>query len=74
MATEQEKLERFKRVAESRTNKIIDQIRLLGNCANKSNYEYSDEDVKKIFAAIESELKTTKAKYLSRTQSKKFEL
>lgn len=28
MATEQEKAERFKRVAENRTNKIIDQIRL----------------------------------------------
>lgn len=74
MATEQEKYERFKRVAEGRTNKIIDQIRLLGNCANKSNYEYSDEDVKKVFSAIESELKTTKAKYFSRTQNKKFEL
>ncbi len=74
MATEQEKTERFKRVAENRTNKIIDQIRLLGNCANKSNYEYSEEDVRKIFSAIESELKITKAKYQAKTQSKKFEL
>lgn len=56
MATEQEKAERFKRVAENRTNKIIDQIRLLGNCSNRSNYEYTEEDVKKIFAAIEVEL------------------
>ena len=54
MASEKEKMDRFKRVAENRTNKIIDQIRLLGNCANKSNYEYSDEDVKKIFSAIDS--------------------
>ena len=62
MASEKEKMDRFKRVAENRTNKIIDQIRLLGNCANKSNYEYSDEDVKKIFSAIDSELKITKLK------------
>lgn len=74
MASEKEKSERFKRVAENRTNKIIDQIRLLGNCANKSNYEYTDEDVKKIFAAIDSELKITKAKYQAKAQSKKFEL
>ncbi len=74
MATVQEKTDRFKRVAENRTNKIIDQIRLLGNCANRSNYEYSEEDVKKIFSAIESELKETKSKYQMKSQNKKFEL
>ena len=74
MASEKEKAERFKRVAEGRTNKIIVQIRLLGNCANRSNYEYSDEDIKKIFSAIENELKVTKAKYQSKAQNKKFEL
>ncbi|WP_390541287.1 hypothetical protein [Massilimicrobiota timonensis] len=74
MATEKEKIERFKRVAENRTNKIIDQIRLLGNCANKSNYEYDEEDVKKIFSAIEAELKETKSKYQTKTRNKKFEL
>lgn len=74
MATSQEKTDRFKRVAENRTNKIINQIRLLGNCANRSNYEYSEEDVKKIFSVIENELKETKAKYQTKTQLKKFEL
>lgn len=74
MATVQEKTDRFKRVAENRTNKIIDQIRLLGNCANRSNYEYSEDDVKKIFSAIESELKETKSKYQMKSQNKKFEL
>ena len=74
MATVQEKTDSFKRVAENRTNKIIDQIRLLGNCANRSNYEYSEEDVKKIFSAIESELKETKSKYQMKSQNKKFEL
>ncbi len=74
MASDKEKAERFKRVAENRTNKIIDQIRLLGNCSNRSNYEYTDEDVKKIFLAIESELRATKAKYQAKTQNRKFEL
>ena len=45
MASEQEKKERFKRIAENRTNKIIDLIRLLGNCSNTSNYSYTDEEV-----------------------------
>lgn len=74
MATIEEKSERFKRVAENRTNKIIDQIRLLGNCANTSNYEYTEDDVKKIFLAIENELKNTKMKYQAKTTNAKFEL
>lgn len=74
MATENEKKERFKRVAESRTNRIIDQIRLLGNCANRSNYEYSEEDIRKIFNAIEGELRVTKQKFQAKTESKKFKL
>jgi len=69
------KRERFVRVAENRTNKIIDMIRLLGNCSNKGNYDYSDEDVKKIFNAIESELKTAKGKFFEAdSPQKKFSL
>ena len=74
MATEQEKTNRFKRVAENRTNRIIEQIRLLGNCANRSNYQYSEEEVEKIFLAIEKELKETKAKYKLKDQGRVFEL
>lgn len=33
MTTSEEKSERFKRVAENRTNHTIESIRLLGNCA-----------------------------------------
>ncbi len=74
MATSQEKMDRFKRVAEKRTNRIIDQIRLLGNCSNRSNYEYTEEDVKKIFSVIDAELKEAKAKYQTKSQVRKFEL
>lgn len=41
------KREKFVRLAEARTNKIIDMIRLLGNCSNKSNYDYTDADIQK---------------------------
>ena len=74
MASSQEKMERFKRVAGNRTNRIIEQIRLLGNCSNRSNYEYTDEDVKKIFSAIEIEIKNAKSKYQPKNLNKKFEL
>jgi hypothetical protein len=57
------KRERFVRIAEARTNRVLDDLRLLGNCSSKKNYEYSDADVRKIFSAIEKELKVAKARY-----------
>jgi hypothetical protein len=63
MGNKETKRERFTRIAEARTNKIIDMIELLGNCSNRATYEYSKEDVKKIFNAIESELRLAKAKF-----------
>ena len=69
------KKDKFVRIAEARTNKIIDMIRLLGNCSNKASYEYSKEDVRKIFTAIENELKAAKAKFeFSSDDSIKFKL
>jgi len=32
-------------------------IKLLGNCSNKGNYEYSEDDVRKIFVILEKELR-----------------
>lgn len=57
------KRDRFVRLAENRTNKILNMIQLLGNCANTSIYEYSDADVEKIFTAIESSLKDARKKF-----------
>lgn len=55
--------EKFKRIASARTQKIIDMIDLLGNCSNPYVYEYSQEEVSKIFNAIETELKIVKEKF-----------
>lgn len=57
------KRERFVRLAEARTNKIIDMIQLLGNCASANTYEYTQQDVDQIFSAIEAELREAKKKY-----------
>lgn len=68
------KKERFKRIAETRTNKIINMIDLLGNCSNKNNYEYTEEDVKNIFNAIESSLKISKMKFVEKQEKGRFKL
>ena len=57
------KREKFVRLAEARTNKILNMLQLLGNCANTNTYDYTQKDVEKIFAAIESEVKETKKKF-----------
>lgn len=69
-----EKEERFKRIAEKRTNKILEQLRLLGNCSNKNNYYYTQEEVKKIFSVIEDELKQIKFKFSFQHSKEKFKL
>lgn len=66
--------ERFKKIAENRTNRILEQIRLLGNCANTNNYSYTEDDVKKIFSAIETELKETKIKFNTKLNKRRFTL
>ena len=58
------KHEKFVRLAEARTNKIIDMLQLLGNCANTAVYEYSDEDVEEIFQAIDQEVREAKRRFL----------
>ena len=67
--TEETREERFRRVATRRTNNILRQIQVLGNCSNKSSYSYTDEDVKKIFSTIEGELRATKSKFTNRKKN-----
>lgn len=61
---EETRHERFKRIAAKRTNEILEKIRILGNCSNKSSYEYTGEEVNRIFSEIDKQLRLTKAKFL----------
>ena len=58
------KRERFLTVAETRTNTIIEKIRVLGNCSNKSLYEYNKDEIDKIFRAILEKFNETKARFI----------
>jgi len=55
--------EKFKRVATKRTIELLDKIRILGNCSNKSTYEYTEEDVIKIFKSLEKQLEISKTRF-----------
>ena len=69
MARAESKSDAFRRLATKRTNAVIEKIRILGHCANPWQYEYSEEDVRKIFRAIDSELRAVKAKFRDSTKS-----
>lgn len=54
------KKDNFKRISENRVTKILNLLQQLTNLTNTSFYEYSDEDIEKIFNAIEEETKKSK--------------
>ena len=62
--------ERFKRLATSRTNALLDKLRILGNLSNRQLYSYTEEDVEKIFNAINKEIKAARNKFLHQKQQK----
>ena len=56
MKTEESKKDRFSRIFPPRVEKIRDQMRVLGNCASKSSYEYDSNQITKFFAYILKEM------------------
>ena len=65
--------EKFKRLAEQRTNRIIKILRLLGNLSNKSNYSYDKGDIDKIFSVLHTELKACRGRFNENTAHTKGE-
>lgn len=55
--------ERFEKVASNRVQKVIDFLGLIGNCANKNNYEYSEKDVELMFKEINRAVKEARVMY-----------
>jgi|TARA_B100000787_G_C16092679_1_gene249691 hypothetical protein len=53
----------FVKLAENRVSRALKDIQLIGNLSNKSNYSYTDEDVKKIHTALRSAIIEMKARF-----------
>jgi len=62
--------ERFKRIATLRTNAVLDKLRILGNLSNRQMYSYSEEDINKMFSAINKQLREVKIKFDSHKQER----
>jgi hypothetical protein len=58
-----DKRKKFVELAEARVNRAIKDLRLVGNLSNRAAYEYTEEDVRRIFRALSKEVETAKARF-----------
>jgi hypothetical protein len=72
--TPEARRDRFKRIAEKRTNRILNDLRLLGNTGNKTLYAYDQADIDKIFSIIDTKLTETRSKFKTSKKEKPFTL
>jgi len=68
------KRERFKKLATYRTNEVLKKIKILSNCANRSAYEYTEDEILKIFNKIDKANKEAKSKFHFSKNYKEFKL
>ena len=68
------KKQRFKRIAELRTSKIIESLISLSKLSNKNNYDYSEDELRQIFKAIDQQLNATKLTFKNQDKNKIFKL
>lgn len=57
------KAQRFERVAQRRVDKVVEALRVLGNCSNRSSYEYTGEQIEKMFEFLLKQCDGVKRKF-----------
>ena len=57
------KVDTFIRIAEPRVKSVLRSLRILGNCSNRNNYEYSSEQVDSMFEKITQMLMDIESKF-----------
>jgi hypothetical protein len=55
--------EKFVSLAHARVNRTLKDIQLIGNLSNRSNYDYTDEDITKIFRALNDEIAACRKRF-----------
>jgi len=57
------KAEKFERIAERRVNEALRALRLLGNLADRRNYEYTEAQVSTVLRALDREYRALRSKF-----------
>jgi hypothetical protein len=55
--------ERFVELANRRVSKALKSIQLIGNLSNRSNYDYTEDDVAKIIRALQDEISACRKRF-----------
>ena len=55
--------EKFVKLANNRVNKALKEIKLIGNLANKTYYDYTTADIDKIFNALKKEIRSSQERF-----------
>ena len=63
MIPKRDKRAKFVELAENRANRAIKDLRLIGNLSNRSAYEFTEEDIRKMFRALQKELDSAKGRF-----------
>ena len=57
------KRERFLVMAVARTNAVLRRIKILSNCANRNLYDFQNEEIEKIFDAIDQQVREARLRF-----------
>lgn len=60
-----DKAAKFIELANKRVNRAIKDLKLIGNLSNRQNYDFTDEQAKKIVKALQQEVDSVKQSFLS---------
>ena len=52
-------------------NRVLDDLESLSRLSNKANYDYTDEDVRKMFKAINEKVKITQQTFSDKIDGKR---
>lgn len=65
------KRERFKNVASKRVQRVLDSVDSLSKCANRNNYEYSEDEISKMMKAIKEKIRLLELSFSKATNKTK---
>ena len=64
-----DKTAQFVELANKRVNKALKDIRLISNLANRQNYEYTEDQARKIVKALQQEVDILKQNFMTTAES-----
>ncbi|MCL0055483.1 hypothetical protein M1N56_06400 [Dehalococcoidia bacterium] len=64
------KTAKFISLAEKRTQRIINNLELIGNLSNRRNYSYTEDQYERIFKAVKKALRESEEKFIEANKRK----